>query len=97
MCQIRSPKTLIKSDLRLERKSPVKKLQNDLAEGRTLAGTEIKIRAMQVFDKTAMPPKESNKFMEYGQEHIDVLAFHYFQGDEVSQAQLQAEWKLIKY
>ena len=52
---------------------------------------------MQVFDKTAMPPKESDEFMEYGQEHIDVLALHYFQGDEVSQAQLQAEWKLVKY
>ena len=76
----------------VESKSPVKKLQNDLAEGGTLAGTEIKITkkdmkylenllknyvngqvknitkrfkdattvltAMQVFDKTAMPPKE---------------------------------------
>ena len=32
-----------------------------------------------------------------GKEHIDVLASHYFPGDEVSQTQLQAEWKLIKY
>ena len=45
----------------------------------------------------AMPPKESNDFMEYGQEQIDVLACHYYPDDEVSQAQLQAEWKLIKY
>ena len=55
------------------------------------------LTAMQVFDKTAIPPKESDDFMEYGQEHIDVLASHYFPGDEVSQTQLQAEWKLIKY
>ena len=82
----------------VESKSPVKKLQNDLAEGGTLAGTEIKIAnkdieylenllknyvnglvknitkrfkdatpvltAMQVFDKTAMPQKESNDFIE---------------------------------
>lgn len=85
----------------VESKSPVKKLLNDLAEGGTLAGTEIKIAnqdieylenllknyvdvqaknitkrfqdatpvltAVQVFDKTAMPPKESDEFMEYGQ------------------------------
>ena len=115
----------------VESKSPVKKLQNDLAEGGTLAGTEIKITkkdmkylenllknyvngqvknitkrfkdattvltAMQVFDKTAMPPKESDEFMTYGQEQIDVLACHYYPIDEVSQAQLQAEWKLTKY
>lgn len=55
------------------------------------------LTAMQVFDETAMPPKGSDEFMEYGQEHIDVLALHYFPGDEVSQAQLQAEWKAIKY
>ena len=35
--------------------------------------------------------------MDYGEEHINVLASHYFPGDEVSEAQLQAEWKLIKY
>ena len=35
--------------------------------------------------------------MDYGKEHIDVLASHYFPGDEVSQTQLQAGWKLIKY
>ena len=115
----------------VDSKSPIKKLQDDLAEGGTLAVTEIKfsskdieylenllknyvnglvknitkrfkdatpvLTAMQVFDKTAIPPKESDDFMEYGQEHIDVLASHYFPGDEVSQTQLQAEWKLIKY
>lgn len=115
----------------VETKSPVKKLQNDLAEGGTLAGTEIKIAnqdieylenllknyvnvqvknitkrlkdatpvltAVQVFDKTAMPPKESDEFMEYGQKKIDVLACHYYPIDDVSQAQLQAEWKLTKY
>lgn len=88
----------------VESKSPVKKLQNDLAEGGTLAGTEIKIAnqdieylenllknyvnvqvknitkrlkdatpvltAVQVFDKTAMPPKESDEFMEYGQKKL---------------------------
>ena len=88
----------------VESKSPVKKLQNDLAEGGTLAGTEIKIAnqdveylenllknyvnvqvknitkrfkdatpvltSVQVFDKTAMPPKESDEFMEYGQKKL---------------------------
>lgn len=50
------------------------------------------LTAMQVFDdKTAIPPKESDDFMDYGKEHIDVLASHYFPGDEVSQTQLQAE------
>lgn len=34
--------------------------------------------------------------MEYGQEYIDVLACHYFP-EEVNQAQLQAEWRLLKY
>ena len=115
----------------VESKSPIKKLQDDLAEGGTLAVTEIKfsskdieylenllknyvnglvrnitkrfkdatpvLTAIQVFDKTAIPPKESDDFMDYGKEHIDVLASHYFPGDEVSQTQLQAEWKLIKY
>lgn len=52
---------------------------------------------LQVFDKTAIPLKESDDDMDYGKEHIDVLASHYFPGDEVSQTQLQAEWKLIKY
>lgn len=118
----------------VENKSPIKKLQHDLAEGGTLAVTEIIVStnyaeikiskkdieylenllknyinglvknitkrfkdatpvltAMQVFDKTATPPKESDQFMEYGEEHIEVLACHYFPGDEVSQAQLKAE------
>lgn len=48
-------------------------------------------------DKIAMPPKESDEFMESGQENIDVLAFHYFLGNEVRKAQLQAECKIIKY
>ena len=115
----------------VESKSPIKKLQDDLAEGRTLAVTEIKfsskdikylenllknyvnelvrnvtkrfkdvtpvLTAMQLFDKTAIPLKESDDFMDYGKEYINVLASHYFPGDEVSQTQLQAEWKLIKY
>lgn len=117
----------------VENKSPIKKLQDDLAEGGTLALTVTEIRcssrdieylenllknyvnalvknitkrfkdatpvltAMQVFHKTAIPPKESDDFMEYGQEYIDVLACHYYPGDEVNQAQLQAEWKLLKY
>ena len=115
----------------VESKSPIKKLQDDLAEGRTLAVTEIKfsskdikylenllknyvnelvekstkrfkdvtpvLTAMQLFDKKAIPLKESDDFMDYGKEHINVLASHYFPGDEVSQTQLQAEWKLIKY
>ena len=52
---------------------------------------------MKRFDKTAMPTKKSDEFKEYGQEHIDVLGFHYFPGNKVSQAQLQAEWKVTKY
>ena len=53
---------------------------------------------MQVFDKTAMPPKETGSdFVEYGQEHIDVLAAHYFGGNEVNQEHLQTEKKLLKY
>ena len=130
---IKPPITACKEKLLalVENQSPIKKLWHDLAEGGTLAVTEIKISdkdikylenllknfvnglvknitkrfkdatpvltAMQVFDKTAMPPKESDEFMEYGQEHIEVLACHYFPGDEVSQAQLNAEWKVIKY
>ena len=46
---------------------------------------------LQVFDKTAIPPKQSDNYMDYGKEHIDVLASHYFPGDEVCQTQLQAE------
>ena len=114
------------------KKVPIKKLQNDLAEGGSLAITDIKyssrdieylesllekyanaliknisrrfrdaapvLTAMQVFDKTAIPPKETGSdFVEYGQEHIDVLAAHYFAGNEVNQEQLQTEWKLLKY
>ena len=102
------------------KKVPVRKLQNDLAEGGSLAITDIKyssrdieylksllekyanaliknisrrfrdaapvLTAMQVFDKTAIPPKETGSdFVEYGQEHIDVLAAHYFAGNEVNQ------------
>ena len=52
---------------------------------------------MQVFDKTAIPPNESDDFVEYGKECIDVLACHYFPGDEVNREQLQAEWKFLKY
>lgn len=115
----------------VESKSPIKKLQDDLAEGGTLAITEIKLSSkdteylqnllknyvnglvrnitkrfkevtpnlttLQVFAKTAIPPKESDNFMDYGKEHIDVLASHYFPADEISQTQLQADWKLIKY
>lgn len=56
------------------------------------------LTAMQVFDKTATPPKESaDDFVEYGLEHTDVLARHYFPGDAVNQERLQAEWKLLKY
>ena len=107
------------------------KLQDDLAEGGSLAITEIKyssrdiehlenllknyvhaliknitkrfkdatpvLTAMQVFDKTAIPPKESDDFVEYGKEHIDVLACHHFPGDEVNREQLQAQWKFLKY
>ena len=106
----------------VESKSPIKKLQDDLAEGGTLAVTEIKfssknienlknllknyvnglvrnvtkrfkeatpvLTAMQVFDKTAIPAKESDDFLDYGKEHMDVLASHYFPVDEVSQTQL---------
>lgn len=43
------------------------------------------LTAMQVFDKTAIPHQESDDFMDYGKEHIDVLASHYFPRDEVSQ------------
>lgn len=43
------------------------------------------LTAMQVFDKTAIPHQESDDFMDYGKEHIDVLASHFFPGDEVSQ------------
>lgn len=43
------------------------------------------LTVMQVFDKTAIPPKAAgSNFAEYGQEHIDVPKGHYFQGDEVS-------------
>ena len=50
------------------------------------------LTAMQVFDKTAIPPKETGSdFVEYGQEYIDVLAAYYFAGDEVNQEQLQTE------
>ena len=55
------------------------------------------LTAMQVFVKTAIPLKESDDSVEYGQEYIDVLACHYFPGDEVNREQLQAEWKLLKY
>lgn len=56
------------------------------------------LTAMQVFDKTTTPPKESaDDFVEYGLEHTDVLARHYFPGDAVNQERLQAEWKLLKY
>ena len=34
-------------------------------------------------EKTAMPLKESHEFMEYNQEHIDVLTFHHYPGDKV--------------
>lgn len=44
------------------------------------------LTAMQVFDTTAIPPKENGSdFTEYGQELIDVLAAHYFTSDEVNQ------------
>ena len=44
------------------------------------------LTAMQVFDTTAIPPKENGSdFAEYGQELIDVLAAHYFTSDEVNQ------------
>ena len=44
------------------------------------------LTAMSVFDKTAIPPKENGSdFVEYGQEHIDLLAAHYFASDEVNQ------------
>lgn len=49
------------------------------------------LTAMQVFDKTAIPYQESDDFMDYGKEHIDVLASHFFPGDEVSQVW---PWKL---
>lgn len=52
---------------------------------------------MQVFNKTGMPSKEGDEFMECGREDIDALAYHYYLGDKVSQAELQAERKLIKY
>ncbi|CAH3180072.1 unnamed protein product [Porites evermanni] len=69
------------------KKVPIKRLQSDLAEGGSLAFTDIKknvdasikkiskrlrdaaqvLTAMQVFDKTATPPKENGSdFTEYG-------------------------------
>ena len=57
------------------------------------------VRSLKILERFSpgMPPKESDDFMDYGKEHIDVLALHYFPGDEVSQTQLQGGWKLIKY
>ena len=54
------------------------------------------LTAMQVFDKTAIPRKETGSdFVEYGQQHIDVHAAQYFAGNEVNQEQLQIERKLL--
>jgi hypothetical protein len=55
------------------------------------------LTAMQVFDPTAIPNKESGDLQEHGREHINVLAGHYFPDDEANRTQLQAEWNVLKY
>ncbi|XP_033725244.1 uncharacterized protein LOC117315209 [Pecten maximus] len=55
------------------------------------------LNAMQVFDCTAIPPKNHPEFQSYGNTHISLLASHFFPESMENQAQLHAEFSALKY
>ena len=47
-----------------------------------------------IFDPRSVPEKESLSFQTYGDEHIKILADHYYPDDRI---QINDEWKNLKY